>query len=320
MRQIEAFYNIFVPVGFFGGDKIKNRKKAAQLMNNREFMNCFINLYNLATDTFKWNNLPDTCDERFLEMMLMMGNACMRYDENEGFQTLGFMSKEFNIYGNPISGSAFGYSGGFKPCTLYIPGADNTGVNTVMCRDNITGYPLINYIESYAARLADTKRSMDVIVKTLKRPFIIVCEESQKETVERVFEKLDDNEAAIVAASSLNPDILQVLQTGASPETLDAFWQHYTNLENQIKNILGMSNGTNLDKKERLLVDEVNAGSEQTDDNLSIRLRQREKFCEQVNDAFGLDISVEVNASREFDMMDMMKENDEIVKEEKEDE
>ena len=317
MRQIEAFYNIFVPMGFFGTDKLKNRKKAAQLQNNREFMNCFINLYNLATDTFKWNDLPDTCDARFLEMMLMMGNACMRYDDNEGFQTLGFMAKEFNIYGNPVSGSAFGYSGGFKPCTLYVPGADNEGVNTVMCRDNLTGYAMINYIESAAQRLADVKRSMDVAVNTLKQPYFIRCEETQKETVERILNKANDNEIAIIASSALNPNSVEVLQTGANPAVMETYWQHYDNLLNEIKNILGITNGTNLDKKERLLVDEVNNTNEQKDDNLSIRLRQREKFCEEVNEAFGLNISVEVNEAREFSMNDMAPEEQHIVEEQK---
>jgi len=314
-QRMEAFYNVFVPFGFFDV-KGKNKKKMAQLMNSKEFMNCFINLYNLATDTFKWNGLPETCNARFLEIVLMMGNACLRFDENEGFQTLGFMSKEFNIYGEPITGSAFGFSGSFKDCSVYIPGSVNSNINTVVCRDNLTGYPLINYIYSYAQRLADTKRAMDVVVNTLKQPFFIQCEETQKETMERILNKANDNEIAILTANPMNPEALQVLQTGANPAILEAFWQHYTNLENEIKKLLGVSNGTNLDKKERLIVDEVNSSNEQTDDNLSIRLRQREKFAEEANKAFGLNISVEVNAAREFNMLDMMKENDAIKQEE----
>lgn len=310
MRQIEAFYNTFIPVGFFGGGK--NKKKDALLMNNRERMNQFIKWYHLGQTTFKWNGLPDTCDPKFFENMLMMGPACLRYDDNEGFQTLGFMAKQFNVNGRPTTGSAFGYFGNFKPCTCYIDGADNSGVNTVVCFDNPTGYPLINQIDAACQRLADVKRSMDVVVNTLKQPFFLQCEETQKDTMERILNKANDNEIAIIYSSALNPDSIQVLQTGANPATLDAYWQHYDNIENELAKLLGITNGTNLDKKERLLVDEVNNANGQTDDNLSVRLRQREEFCEYVNKQFGLNISVEVNATRAT--------TDEIKKEDKENE
>ncbi len=311
MRQLEAFYNTFIPAGFFGGPK--GKKKDALLMNNREFMNQFIKWFHLYETTFDWEGLPEGTDPKFFENMLTLGPACLRLDKVEGFQTLGFMAKQFNITGRPTTGGAFGYFGNFKPCTCYIDGADNTGVDTVVCFDNPTGYPGINQIEAAARRLADLKRSMDVFVNTLKQPFFIQCEETQKETIERILNKANDNEIAVLYSSALNSDSIQILQTGANPATLEAYWQHYENIEAEISKVLGITNGTNLDKKERLLVDEVNNANGQTDDNLAVRLRTREEFCEYVNKYFGLNVSVKVHNTREYE--NMHEEKDTEVKE-----
>ena len=68
-----------------------------------------------------------------------------------------------------------------------------------------------------------------------------------------------------------------------------------------MKELLGVNNNPNVDKKERLLVDEVNANNEATEDNISHRLKERELFCERVNKAFGLNISVSVNVENYVD-------------------
>ena len=49
---------------------------------------------------------------------------------------------------------------------------------------------------------------------------------------------------------------------------------------------------TTIEKKERLLQDETNANNEQITLNVEIGLRERERACEEINDRFGLELSV----------------------------
>ena len=64
------------------------------------------------------------------------------------------------------------------------------------------------------------------------------------------------------------------------------------------------------EKSERLLVDEINSNNEFTEQGLKHRLDSRKLFCEQVNEAFGLNISVKLknppkeSSSKEVELND----------------
>ena len=66
--------------------------------------------------------------------------------------------------------------------------------------------------------------------------------------------------------------------------------QNKFELEREILTFFGLNN--NFEKKERLLVDEVNSNNEFISSNVDIMLKCREDFCKEVNEMFGLNISV----------------------------
>lgn len=293
------WYASFIPAFMVGN--CKNIKKLNELENKIETQNTFMQLLNLTLDTYKWEGLPETCNERFLEMMLVTnGWACLRRGE-EGIQSLGFLPKSWNIYGEPATGTAFGFFGQAMNSECFVEGSINTNADTVFCRCNMANYPMINYIRIYAARLTDLMRSMDVCAKQLKSPYFIQCEETQVPTIQKVINDQQSNEIAIIASKMLDMDNFKVLPTNVKAESLEATREHYKEIMNMFLMLIGISTqGGNTMKAERMITAEVESNNEITNDYLFEGLYQRQKFAENCNKLFGTNISVSINETRQY--------------------
>lgn len=324
--------------GYLPVDTKTNKSKWLEILGRRsnliEWNNVFYNLMNQMLELFQWNGLPDTCNERFLEFTLITeGKAIIAQDQEYGLLSLraGEMNLQ-NIYGESSRVKGWGaigfqrtyenymYGTGFAsdPLDNNIVNGSDTGIyvdgKAILCRDNLMMYPYINYLFSAADRLSDLHRSIDVVVKHLKKPYIISCKEEEVESITRILEDIDDNLPAIVASRSFGTDSLQVLNTGVSADSISVLWEAFNNEEAYNRDRIGLKNATNLDKKERLLVDEVNSNEEHTELNLDMRLRARQDFCKIVNQEFGTSISVELrNKEEEEGEEDVLEDEEETI-------
>lgn len=246
--------------------------------------------------SFSIEGLPDSCNERFFKLNLIFnGYAALIKDPDLGYLSLGVRptvnSSQLNIYGEFPDVMAFGWNGFNKQYTNYMYGTDNTDAEAVICRDNDMMYPMINIIWMYAKRLTDTMRTLDITARKLKTPYFITCDEAQKSSIKKILEDVDFNQDSIIANRSTMPNEFNVLQTGVQPESVRVLWEHYSNLESEIRTFLGINSAANLDKKERLVVDEAEANDILTDINIQYRLKSYQQFCDTVNNLWGLNIS-----------------------------
>ena len=273
-----------------------SKKKVALYENDVEFQNMFYNLLNILMYSFSIEGLPDSCNERFFKLNLIFnGYAALIKDPDLGYLSLGVRptvnSSQLNIYGEFPDVMAFGWNGFNKQYTNYMYGTDNSDAEAVICRDNDMMYPMINIIWMYAKRLTDTMRTLDITARKLKTPYFITCDEAQKSSVKKILEDVDFNQDSIIANRSTMPNEFNVLQTGVQPESVRVLWEHYSNLESEIRTFLGINSAANLDKKERLVVDEAQANDILTDINIQYRLKSYQQFCNTVNNLWGLNIS-----------------------------
>lgn len=273
-----------------------SKKKVALYENNIEFQNIFYNLLNITMYSFSIEGLPDSCNERFFKLNLIFnGYAALIKDPDLGYLSLGVRptvnSSQLNIYGEYPDVMAFGWNGFNKQYTNYMYGTDNSDAEAVICRDNDMMYPIINILWIYAKRLTDTMRTLDVTARKLKTPYFITCDESQKSSIKKILDDVDFNQDSIIANRSTMPNEFNVLQTGVQPESVRVLWEHYSNLESEIRTFLGINSAANLDKKERLVVDEAEANDILTDINIQYRLKSYQQFCDTVNNLWGLNIS-----------------------------
>lgn len=276
----------------------KDMRKLAKYENDLEFQNTFIHLLNLTANMIKVENLPETCNERYLKLVsIMTGKACLAKDPNLGFITLGVsnIGSDLNIYGEWSRVMCYGWNGWSNSYKNYMYGSDNSDAEAVVLWDNISMYPVMNYLIIYAKRLADIMRSLDVTAKKLKTPYVIESDVSQKAALKELLDAINENREAVFTTQATNLDNFKILQTNVNSSNLKDLWDCYVNIEANLKKILGIDGGTNLDKSERLLVDEVNANNNETASNFDTRLDNWQTWAKTCNDLWGLDIKVSKN-------------------------
>lgn len=287
--------------GFFAGPRACSASKAAKFKNRLEWCNQFVYYINLMLDMFKFENLPETVNERYLKMCLLFdGRAGFVNDPAFGFLALRCaLGDVYNIYGDYGTITAYGNAYPSRTFKAYMQGADNADAEAVLIRDNVSMYPYANYIVMLADRLTDTMRSIDVSIANACFPFVIVGEETQKKTIEDLLAKIRNKEPAIITSRGLSVDSIKVLQTGFNPSIIDSQWDNYNKIENLGRQMLGINSNSEPDKAERLLVDEINSNNEVTNLSISFRLNQINECLDFANELFGLNMHCVLNEAFE---------------------
>lgn len=286
------------------------KDQAAAYKDNIEMMNTYNYYTNLALNQFEWIDLPETVDPLILERILLEnGEVAIVKDEQYGFLGLPFridktLNKEVNIYGEPLSITAHsinystsGKTNYEKVFTPYVRcGGDQKDIaNAVICKDNNLSYPYSMYILLASLRSYESMRSIDVAVQKLRNPWVIISNQMKENELRNYFQQLKNNEEVILVSDGLDLDgIFKPENISIDVAVVTALWEQYQRYQSHISEILGITNNENIDKSERLLVDEVNANNQITDINIDIKLKTRLDFCKQFNELFGTNISVKI--------------------------
>lgn len=289
------------------GGNAKSYKNKPFWVSNRDNSVLFVHYYDWLTELciseFEWHNLPDTVDERYLELALYSsGQAIFFKDDVLGYMGLRcIVQGNFNPYGIPKNRRAFGYNTYQKVC-------DDT--DSVIIYNNALRKPTQFIMEEYAVRIADYIRTIDVNVKAQKTPVLITCEEGQKLTMQTVYQKYIGNEPVIYGRKGLDKDSITVMSTEA-PFVSDKMYALKTEIWNEVLTYLGIPN-VNSNKKERLITDEVNESMGAAISSKYSRLMMRQKACKEINKMFGLNIDVSFRKEIE-DMFTTMPDIEELT-------
>lgn len=274
-------------------------------MNNRTYLQNYNRLTELAISMFEWQNLPETIDQRFLEMCLFSDGMCIFFqDEVLGYLSLQCMiGGKLNIYRIPMERKAYATNG-------YQRELD--GTNSVIIFNNYLHTNSMLDVEMFSKRLYNLDRAIDVNANAQKTPVLIQCDESQRLTMKNLYKQYEGNEPFIFGSKGLDANGLKVLQTGA-PYVADKLYELKTQIWNEALTYLGISN-INVVKKERMITDEVARNQGGTIASRYSRLESRRQACKQINEMFGLDIWV--NYREDFqDIEEQENENEEEEKE-----
>lgn len=289
-----GWYNYYFPMF---SDVFKNNKSLTRWNNMTELQTIFANMVNTMLHMFKWKNLPDTCNEWYLEQALLFtGRAAFVNDPDLGLLSLRCTNYDvYNLYGETTQIHVTGFNGYNKTFKSYIMGGNNADANSVLIRDNYICYPHYIEIMKMSERMSNAMRGIDVCRNGLKRPYFVVCDQSEKKGIVDLLTNLSNNEPAVVVSNDKVLDELKILPAPGDPDTLKALWEDYDRLENLWRERNGITNNPMIDKTERAVVDEVNANNMSTHLSVKIRLDCRKKACEQINEIAGTNIDVEIN-------------------------
>ena len=253
-------------------------------------------LYNLikllTINRFKWENLPEGVESRHIEEALFhTGQVAFYKDRIYGLLVLPCSSAGvLNIYGDPtefvLTGHGFTKHVNKKDCVRVL--------------NNDTATPSIMQVKYYTEYISNLETLMNDNLRQQRYPFIITTTKQSEFTMKNLMRQIDTGEDAIFVDERLSNggDVgINVLNTGA-PFLLDKLQQHKHEVMNELMTWLGLNNA-NTEKKERLIVDEVNSNNMHILMNLDLEFKNREKACEEINKRYGLNIKV-VKAIDEF--------------------
>lgn len=241
---------------------------------------------NLAINRFSWENLPVGLTSEQMEFLLIRHGQLMCFNDNM-YGTLilpCFGTTDINVYGLPTQYNVYGENGKYNEYISFDDG--------VIIRNNPLGTSDFPTLEVFAKRIDDVEMTQDVNLFQQCIPKLVLGDEDSKITMKNLINQIKNYKFAIFGKKSLvnNISSSDVLDTSA-PYILDKLQQQKTDLKNELLTYLGINNNNNV-KKERMVVDEVNANNEYTSINLDLMFDLREKACKEINEKFGLNITV----------------------------
>lgn len=253
-------------------------------MNRGTYIQYLNRLTELSIAMFEWKNLPETIDERFLELTLFEdGHAIFFKDEEIGFLALQVVpGGRLDVYRVPIQRRAFSVNGYQR---------DLTKDNSVIIYNNYLRTNSILDVKMFSKRLWNLDRIIDINANAQKTPVLLQGTEQQRLTLLNLYKEYDGNSPVIFGDKNLDVNSLKALSTNA-PYVADKIYELKTQMWNEALTYLGISN-VSIQKKERLITDEIQRNQGGTIASRFARLEMRRKACKQINDMFGLDISVD---------------------------
>lgn len=266
----------------------------SMILNNLTYKQYLNRLTELAISMFEWKNLPDTIDERYLELHLFE-TGCMVYFKDDVIGDLCLdcvVNGRLDVYGDPFIRRAYSGYNNYQKMLSYK--------NSVVIWNNLLHCNSILDVKMFAKRLYNIDRIIDVNANAQKTPVLLQGTEKQRLTLINLYKEYDGNAPFIFGDKNLDLSTLKALSTNA-PYVCDKLYLLKTQIWNEALTYLGISN-INIQKKERLITDEVTRNQGGTIASRYSRLESRRKAVKKINKMFGTNI--EVNYREDFQQVD----------------
>ena len=266
----------------------RNRKtnfSESAYFNNGTYGFYLSRLMELAMSMFEWKNVPESIDTRFLELTLFSDGQAVFFKDEEMDKYLALqciINGRLDVYRVPINRRAFAVNGYQR---------NLTNKDSVIIYNNFLRTNSYQMCVLYAKKLYNLDRIIDVNANAQKTPVLITVDETQRLTALNAYKEWDGNQPVIYGDKALDPNLLRVLKTDA-PYVSDKIYQLKIQYWNEALTYLGISN-LNVQKKERLVADEVVRSQGGTIASRYSRLEARREACKKINVMFGLNMDVD---------------------------
>lgn len=250
---------------------------------NQQLFNMFQNdLIELALSRFRWVGLPETCNERYLEWVLLTeGAATLAYPSltSETLLSLKCVQQGApNMYDEPRAWRALGATGKTNFMCNWT--------NGVWIWENSTRYPLMVKINIWARELADIMRTKQINRYHMRMPLVITGPQDRAFDVQNFYKNIANGEPFVLAYDNFSD-----IQTSATmPERAreyigDKLQAEWSNTWDAIYRELGIDSMPF--KEERMIEDEVNSTMQPTEIARLSPLTTRRTACDKLNARFG---------------------------------
>lgn len=258
-----------------------------QLSNFKACYMYYKRLMEIAENVFIFQNLPDFIDEGYFNKHLIMKGSVVFFKDEilNKFLILPYaILSGLDVYGRPQVVQAIGQNGYTK--TL------KKG-EYVIIYDNINRTSIYDTILQFAIRIADCVRTRDVNRSQLKTPRIWKVPQEKLTSFKALINEIEANNEKVLTYNESDWLKLEEVSSTLSPVPilLSDLNDEQNNIFNEFLSFLGVSNLT-INKRERLIRDEVQTSQGGTLVSKYARYRSRQKAVDEINKKFGLNLDV----------------------------
>lgn len=266
-----------------------NPARERMALLERMYLRMFIEL---AIARFKWENLPDSVDARFLETTLYYKGLSIFFKHKDFDQFLALGGSGQNMqdhYGNPTTFLVMGENG--------LINKQLSNKECVPIWNNAQRIPDHDISMIYATKMADIERTIELNIASMRTPYVFFVDDNEKHSVLNAYNQIREGQPVIVGTNVLGEilenkaKILDMRIDKDQPLTLQLVKAKQWN---ECMTFLGINNA-NQDKRERLVTSEVSANNSQVLMARQVSLNARRQAVEKINKMFDLDIKVEWN-------------------------
>lgn len=265
----------------------ENRQVALEYMYRRQLMGKCIS-------RFTWEGLPNGIDPRFIETTIFNNGYSVFYYDSffEMFMAMpATISGPLDIQDNPT---------GYRVTRNGVYSRDVLASESVCIWGNQIRVPEIDVVLSYAARLAQIDRTIEIDLLNERNPMIVACSQDQRLTVQNLISKIYDGEPVVWGTENLAVDNLASMigvfplnqNAGAGAVSSIKHMESKAKIWGEALTMLGIMN-VNSEKRERMVVEEAAGNSGQVLASRESFMKPRQLACEQINEKFGLQVSCE---------------------------
>ena len=260
----------------------------SQLYNFKTYLAYKDRMISLAKNVFKFNNIPFNIDMSKVNNSLLVNGsiAWFKDDVTKELMALPYTNVgALDLYGRPRAIMITPYFGAYKRVLYKSRG------EFVIMYDNEARVPLYPQIIAASERMALIKRAIDINISQQNTNRIWKVPEDQLLSFNKVLEQVDSNVENIATFDGLDlnsiggflntaPFVADKLNTAKHEE-----WAEFLEL-------IGISN-VKVEKKERLITDEIESSMGGTIAGRYNRFESRRKAIDEINKLFNTNISVE---------------------------
>lgn len=264
---------------------MKRRLVNSQLYNFKTYLSYKTKMMTLAENVFQFKNVNPFIDLAYVNSELITkGSIAFFKDEVMGLLALPYQNVgALDIYGRPTSIRPIPKNGSYNR-TLH------SGEFVIMY-DNNSHLPIYPNIIESAERLALIKRTIDINIAQQSTPRFFRTSEENKKTIEDLLNEVDGKVNTVITYDNIDLEDTTCILSPA-PYVADKLNQDKKEEWAEFLELIGITN-VSVQKKERLIRDEIITSMGGTIASRYSRFESRRKAVEEINKLFEENIEVE---------------------------
>lgn len=262
--------------------------ESSAYLNDKTFIDIYNRMKEICLNLYVYENLPDTVDVRYMELMLCTYGYCFFFRDDISMDYLslaGTLDWGFDVYGNYTNFTALSAQGGYR-----YPLTNDTGV---ILYNNFTRVPTYEQIKLFAWRAWNALRTADTNMSQQKTSKILKIPENRRLSWKNLLMKVQGNQIYAMVSDDMDAESASI--DLSVPYIADKAMVAYDKVWNDFYTFIGVVNHSS-DKKEREVQIEVMGHMGATEIGRNTMLRSRKIGFDKVNRMFGLNIEVKFNS------------------------